>query len=36
MLMKEKSQHNTLGIVRVEGLVLLEHAFPVGRESNSQ
>lgn len=36
MLMKEKSERSTLEMVSVEGLVLLEYAFSVGRESNSR
>lgn len=36
MLMKEKSERNTLEMASVEGLVFLEYAFSVGRESNSQ
>ena len=36
MLMKEKSERNALEMASVEGLVLLEYAFSVGRESNSR
>ena len=36
MLMKEKSERNTLDMASVEGLVLLEYAYSVDRESNSR